>query len=739
MLSIGLTKYENDYDSYSSIFIDRMDLLTEDTLVGDIDCDDLSGSGNMSSVDDERPQEYWNNEGEMDSDLDDTDERQLVGDNDSILRISLIFFMLWASFYGISASALNHLIKLLHYVFTILKKNVSTATEFLNSFPTSLYMLKKYLGFSEDAFVEFVICEKCGSLHTFKECFVRNRTGDDIPKLCNHIAFPNHPYPSLRKACSHHLLKEIRLKSSLKYSAIKAYCFSPLKTSFMNILQRKGYLDMCEQWRNRVLPDTALADIYDGAVWKEWMSYNGRPFLSQPYNLAVMLNCDWFQPFEHSCYSVGVLYLVILNLPRSMRFKPENIIIASIIPGPKEPNQTEMNSYLRPLVKELNALFTEGMIIKTTSEVQIFVALIASVCDLPATAKFGGFLSHNSHYGCWKCSKYFPYDKQLNRNDFSGVQVGLCREHAQHKANALSTLSCNTPTNRKEKELDLGSRFTELFHLKYYDTVHYAIIDPLHNLFLGTAKRLVHHWIEIGILSNSTLKIIQVRVDNFNTPSTVGRIPRKIQSGFSNMTADEWKNWTILYSLIAFHDILPPQHMVCWRLFAKACTILCSSVITTNEIDHAQQLLCDFFVSVENLHGSRYVTINTHLHLHYSQCLTDFGPCYGYWLFSFERYNGILGKYHTNRKAIEVQLMRTFLNDMYVRSLADTDIAPLHQAVFGSLLKVRLIPHLMKQYLVNNNSPQDICCHFLKDLSPSLYFTLIIHVYNLFRLMLYTS
>jgi len=128
------------------------------------------------------------------------------------------------------------------------------------------------------------------------------------------------------------------------------------------------------------------------------------------------------------------------------------------------------------------------MIIKTSSDLQILVALIASVCDLPTTAKFGSFLSHNSHYGCWKCSKYFPYDKQLNRNDFSGVEVGLCREHVQHKAIALSMLSCNTPTNRKEKELDVGSRFTELFHLKYYDTVRYTIIDPLHNLFLGTAK-----------------------------------------------------------------------------------------------------------------------------------------------------------------------------------------------------------------------------------------------------------
>ena len=45
-----------------------------------------------------------------------------------------------------------------------------------------------------------------------------------------------------------------------------------------------------------------------------------------------------------------------LNLPRSMHFKPESIIIMGIIPGSKEP----MNSYLRPLVKELNSLWTDG-------------------------------------------------------------------------------------------------------------------------------------------------------------------------------------------------------------------------------------------------------------------------------------------------------------------------------------------------------------------------------------------
>ena len=416
------------------------------------------------------------------------------------------------------------------------------------------------------------------------------------------------------------------------------------------------------------------------------MIYGGKPFLSQPFNLALMLNCDWFQPFERSCYSVGVLYLVILNLPRSMRFKPENIIITGILPGPKEPNQKEMNTYLRPLVKELNSLWTDGFAISHNSkEVNIFVDLIATVCDIPATGKLGGFCGHNSHLACWKCTKFFPYSEELNRNDYSGIEIAPLRTHYDHKKQAVSTLSAKTPTERKRQELKHGSRFTEFFHLPYYNCIKYAIIDPLHNLFLGTAKRLQHHWIEIGLLDNKDLGIIQQRVDNFRVPNHVGRLPRKISSGFSNMTADEWKNWTILYSLIALHDIIPPDHLKCWELFVSACTILCSSTITLNEIDQAQKLLHEFLCSAETLYGSKFFTINTHLHLHYSNCYKDYGPCYGYWLFSFERYNGLLGKYHTNRISIEIQLMRNFVNDMHVRSLAQTDINPIpevHQSFF---------------------------------------------------------
>ncbi len=45
----------------------------------------------------------------------------------------------------------------------------------------------------------------------------------------------------------------------------------------------------------------------------------------------------------------------------------------------------------------------------------------------------------------------------------------------------------------------------------------------------------------------------------------------------------------------------------------------------------------------------------------------------GFWLFSFERYNGILGEYYTNNKSIELQLMRKFTKAQVVSNLEFPD------------------------------------------------------------------
>lgn len=83
-----------------------------------------------------------------------------------------------------------------------------------------------------------------------------------------------------------------------------------------------------------MVPFGTMSDVYDGRIWKEFLNPKGLPFLSLPYNFALALNVDWYQPFKRSIYSCGAMYVTMLNLPREERYVIENTILVGVIPGP---------------------------------------------------------------------------------------------------------------------------------------------------------------------------------------------------------------------------------------------------------------------------------------------------------------------------------------------------------------------------------------------------------------------
>ena len=198
------------------------------------------------------------------------------------------------------------------------------------------------------------------------------------------------------------------------------------------------------------------------------MSHDEKPFLSLPGNLLLMLNIDWFQPFTHTQYSVGVMYLVIQNLPRAIRFKPENIIIVSTIPGPKEPDYNRINNYLIPMVNDLQRLWI-GVSVKVPQSVVrtklIRAALSYISSDLPATRKLCGFYSYHATYGCSKCLKQFPRTFAAS-SDFSGFDRHQWPARSLIHYYAAERVKCaNTRSNRQRADQEIGVRYSELLKL----------------------------------------------------------------------------------------------------------------------------------------------------------------------------------------------------------------------------------------------------------------------------------
>lgn len=137
------------------------------------------------------------------------------------------------------------------------------------------------------------------------------------------------------------------------------YVYYSIINTLQRLVSRPNFLEQCEEWRQLCtgVPHGYLTDVFDSRLWQEWTWHDKFSFLDTPGNFHFMLNIDWFQPFQHTQYSVGVIYLVIQNLPRAVRFKPENVIIVSTIPGPKEPDYNHLNPYLKPIVDDLLLLW----------------------------------------------------------------------------------------------------------------------------------------------------------------------------------------------------------------------------------------------------------------------------------------------------------------------------------------------------------------------------------------------
>ena len=127
-----------------------------------------------------------------------------------------------------------------------------------------------------------------------------------------------------------------------------------------------------------------------------------------------------------------------------------------------------------------------------------------------------------------------------------------------------------------------------------------------------------------------------------NVPFGVGRIPYKVGSNFAGMTADQWMNWTNLYSLYALKDVLPSQDLKCWSLFVQASVLLRQYSVSQAALAEADAKLLEFCNMFEVHYGKESCTPNMHLHAHIKECILEFGPISAFWAFPFERFNGIL-------------------------------------------------------------------------------------------------
>ncbi|KAI0349684.1 hypothetical protein OH77DRAFT_1370358, partial [Trametes cingulata] len=163
------------------------------------------------------------------------------------------------------------------------------------------------------------------------------------------------------------------------------------------------------------------------------------------------------------------------------------VYLAGVIPGPKAPSLHQVNHILEVLVKDLGNFWQHGVYYSRTARRPLGrltrCAAFPLICDLGAGRKASGQASHSSSFFCSFC--------QLLKASINNLDVLQWprRDDATFRDLAEEWRTASTAGRRDQLFKASGVRYSALLALPYWKPTRYAVVDVMHNLFLGLLQR----------------------------------------------------------------------------------------------------------------------------------------------------------------------------------------------------------------------------------------------------------
>ncbi len=105
--------------------------------------------------------------------------------------------------------------------------------------------------------------------------------------------------------------------------------------------------------RNGFGNDGKLGDVFDGKCYLDLLKMG---YFQDEHDIALTGSIDGYQIFKQKTDDCWIVLFINANLSPEKRVLKENLLITSIIPGPKEPK--DLNSFMNPIINELKELIS---------------------------------------------------------------------------------------------------------------------------------------------------------------------------------------------------------------------------------------------------------------------------------------------------------------------------------------------------------------------------------------------
>ncbi|KAF5380388.1 hypothetical protein D9615_004710 [Tricholomella constricta] len=355
--------------------------------------------------------------------------------------------------------------------------------------------------------------------------------------------------------------------------------------------------------------------------------------------------------------------------------------------GPSEPNAQQLNHILEPSTKELSML-QHGVLMEIHDQEPelIYADYICNNCDTPAARKISGTAGHSADFHpCPYCETVLI---DINKPETYEAGGQTKKDDYQLLRQAFSAKISST--RRQNKILkDYGVRWSVLNVLANWFPSSKTALDFMHNIFLGL---ICHFFSQVLFAAH----MFSGAGGNDSPKQRFEDLINRMGENQSLKKADEWCRLLTItpvllwYSWRDVNDSIPNSaphispnekitttHSRSRRELYSASLLLCVGVrllatrtITLSQARLGQEFLVQFCHACLGLGIS--LVINHHLSTHFFDMIRRFGPIYGWWLFAFERFNGMLEKVNHNGKdggKMEVTLLRNWAQTQLIYEL----------------------------------------------------------------------
>lgn len=255
----------------------------------------------------------------------------------------------------------------------------------------------------------------------------------------------------------------------------------------------RAEVDSCLDIPYNAPGDGFMYDIFDGYVLQNLKAADGTRYtcrdsaLHGTRRLVFGLGVDGFNPYgniiaKKKASSTGI-YMICYDLPPDLRYRPENMYLVGVIPGPDKPKLEQINHALHLVVDDLLPFWHPGVRFSRTATRPegrtINVAMVPLVTDLIAARQVAG-IGYPTHTLFCSCCALKIGD--IENFDPSTWPSRPTREHVRL---AMLWKDAQTQEERVALAKANGARYSALLRLPYWDVLEWTTVDSMHNHYLG--------------------------------------------------------------------------------------------------------------------------------------------------------------------------------------------------------------------------------------------------------------